>query len=792
MTNDQFLKIRKKIIENDFGNLNNMQKKAVFSTEGPLLVLAGAGSGKTTVLINRIANIIKYGRAYSSEEINGVIDEEDEEILLRASIDPDTDLSRVESLLSVSPAYPWQILAITFTNKAANELKSRLSSKLGEKANDIWAFTFHSACVRILRRNADRIGYSSNFTIYDTDDSKRIIKECMKSLDLSNKVFAPKAVISEISNAKNSMISPEEYEDNAYSDYYKSNIAAIYKAYNNKLAAADSMDFDDLIYNTVRLFIENADILDYYQNKFRYILVDEYQDTNRLQYKLVSLLAGKHRNICVVGDDDQSIYRFRGATIENILNFEDEYTGSGVIRLEQNYRSTQTILDAANAVIANNRGRKGKNLWTDKGRGDKIEYYTAESDLEEGRFVADSVLKGIKKGAGYSDYAVLYRMNSQSALIEQAFIRNAIPYRIIGGNKFYDRKEIKDALSYLSVIVNPSDIVRLRRIINEPKRGIGDASVDGVVEISEALGIPVIEVMENAEQYPKLSRTAKKLNQFAAMINGFIEEADDLRPSGLLKKVLDESGYMTSLKLDRDRGEDREENIGQLISNMVNYETENEEADLNDFLQEVALMTDIDSYNEEQQNVVMMTVHSAKGLEFNNVFIVGMEESIFPSDLSLAEGDIGLEEERRLAYVAVTRAREKLYISNSKVRMLFGMTRYNPPSRFIGEIPESLIDMKQPKQKSYSSPASSFGGRSVNIPESGRKKPADSGFSGKVKKPNASGVTYRAGDAVIHDVFGEGVVISVTPIGNDCLLEISFLKGMTKKVMANYAPIKKA
>ena len=791
MTKEHFLSIRKKIIERDFNNLNNMQKKAVFSTEGPLLVLAGAGSGKTTVLINRIANIIKYGKAYYSEEINGEIGDKEEKILLSAEINPDTDISDISDLLSVKPAQPWQILAITFTNKAANELKSRLSARLGEKANDIWAFTFHSACVRILRRNAGAVGYSSNFTIYDTDDSKRIIKDCMKSLEISDKVFAPKTVMNEISNAKNSMISPSEYKENSYSDYFKNKIADIYKLYNEKLKSADSMDFDDLIFNTVKLFNENPDILEYYQNRFRYILVDEYQDTNHLQYELVSLLVGKYHNICVVGDDDQSIYRFRGATIENILNFEDEYSDSRVIRLEQNYRSTQNILDAANALISNNKGRKGKNLWTDRGRGELIEYYNAESDIDEGRYVADKILKGKKSGKVFSDYAVLYRMNSQSALIEQAFIRNAIPYKIIGGNKFYDRKEIKDALSYLSVIVNPNDTVRLQRIINEPKRGIGDTSFDRVIEISEALDISPLDIMLSADQYPLLSKTSKKLSAFAEMINEFIKFSVELKPSEILKKVLKESGYMNSLKLDKDRGADREENIGQLISNIVNYETENDEADLNDFLQEVALMTDIDNYNEEQKSVVMMTVHSAKGLEFKNVFLIGMEESIFPSELSLNEGDIGLEEERRLAYVAVTRAKEKLYISNSKIRMLFGMTRYNPASRFIKEIPEELLDGNNSNNSSFTRLTVKENKIPVYNDINKKSKKTDGGFSGKVNKPSSKNIVYKTGDTVIHDVFGEGVILSSLKVGNDYLLEIAFLKGNTKKIMANYAPIKK-
>lgn len=793
MTKEQFLSIRKKIIENDFGNLNNKQKEAVFSTEGPLLVLAGAGSGKTTVLVNRIANLIKYGSAYYSEYICDEITEDDESLLLGALNNSDTDLSPVMHLLSVNRVNPWQVLAITFTNKAASELKSRIGAKLGEQAESVWAYTFHSACVRILRKNAERIGFDSDFTIYDTDDSKRVIKECMKSLEISDKIIAVKSVLAEISNAKNSMISPEEYENTYSSDYMKRNIARVYSLYQQKLKAADAVDFDDIIYFTVILFRDNPDILDYYQNKFRYILIDEYQDTNHMQYELVSMLAQKHKNICVVGDDDQSIYRFRGATIENILSFESEYPNCKVIRLEQNYRSTQNILDAANSVISNNRYRKGKNLWTDKGSGKKIFYKKNDTDLDEGRFVANEILKGIKNGKDYADFAVLYRMNSQSNLVEQALIRNGIPYKVVGGHKFYDRKEIKDALSYLNFIANPNDTVRLQRIINEPKRGIGDASFAALTEISFALGIPILDVMLGAEEYPKLSRSAKKLKAFAEMISEFIEIADEEKPSELLKRVLNETGYIDSLDSEPEKKQDRIDNLGQLISDIAIFEENNEEAALNDYLQQIALMTDIDSYNESQKAVVLMTVHSAKGLEFDTVFLIGLEDGIFPAELSLNEGQTGEEEERRLAYVAITRAKNMLYLSNARTRMLFGMTRYNPESRFISEIPSDLLNVETaygsvPGKFSFSDNPVSY------VPVSSKKKQplnTDSGFSGKVKKPQKSNESYRVGDTVIHDVFGEGVVLSVTPMAGDAMLEIAFIQGMTKKIMANYSPIKK-
>lgn len=792
MTDNEFISLRKKIIEKDFVKLNSMQKEAVFSTEGPLLVLAGAGSGKTTVLVNRIANIVKYGKAYYSDYVPSGLNPFDEAMLFAASQGAELP-ENLMYLMQDSPAKPWQILAITFTNKAAGELKERLETMLGPDANDIWASTFHSACVRILRKNHEYLGYTSNFTIYDTDDSKRVIKDCMKALGLSDKIISPKTVIFEISKAKDYLISPDEYIQSYQNDYLKRNIGAIYKEYQNKLKQSDAMDFDDIICNTVVLLKSQPEVLEYYQNKFKYIVIDEYQDTNNLQYLLVSLLAGKYKNICVVGDDDQSIYRFRGATIENILNFESEYQNAKVIRLEQNYRSTQNILDAANKVISNNEKRKGKNLWTDNGAGDKLIFHKADSDRDEGYFVTKRILYGIKNGKNYSDYAVLYRMNSQSNLIEQSFVQNGIPYRIIGGHKFYDRKEIKDCIAYLSVIANPNDSVRMSRIINEPKRGIGDTTYSSVNEISSALNIDLLEIMEEASKYPKLSRSAKKLEQFAEMIKGFISYSEVNSISSLLKYVLEETGYIASLDLEPERKQDRLENIDQLINNIDNFCQNNEDATLNDFLQEISLMTDIDNYNSEADSVVMMTIHSAKGLEFENVFLVGMEENIFPSQLSIDEGEAGIEEERRLAYVAITRAKKKLFISCSQMRMLFGATRYNPPSRFITEIPDSLIEPSEENKAKIANSNNGFKKQIINnnFERKPQARTSDYGFSGVSKPAKKCNLSFKIGDTVIHKTWGKGTVLSITPMANDTLLEVAFLNGPTKKIMANYAKLEK-
>ncbi len=784
MISNEFFTLRKRIIERDFKNLNDMQKKAVLSTEGPLLVLAGAGSGKTTVLVNRIANIMKYGKAYYSDKC--CYEPTDSEMaLMRAVADGIVDDAfDIEPLLQVDAAKPWEILAITFTNKAAGELKERLERMLGESARDIWASTFHSSCVRILRRNADYLGYTSNFTIYDTDDSKRVIKDCLKQLGMSDNILNPKSIMSAISSAKDMLISPSEYIKENYLDIRKRNIGSVYEMYQKRLKAADAMDFDDIIVNTVRLLQNNPEVLEYYQRKFKYIMVDEYQDTNHAQYLLTALLAGGYKNICVVGDDDQSIYKFRGATIENILSFENQYSNAKVIRLEQNYRSTQNILDAANKIISHNQNRKGKSLWTDNGKGELINYHTADSDRDEGFFVADKVLDGIRSGLKYSDFAVLYRMNSQSNLVEQAFVRMGIPYRLIGGHKFYDRKEIKDALAYLSVIVNPNDSVRLQRIINVPKRGIGDASVAAALEIADGLGIGLFDVIKSADQFPRLSRSAKKMTEFSQMIEEFIEAADCMELSELFKKVINESGYTTSLSLEPETKEDRLANLEELSNNLLRFSRENDEATLNDFLQEVALMTDIDNYNAEAETVVMMTIHAAKGLEFPVVYLIGMEESIFPSDMSSMGGDSEIEEERRLAYVAVTRAKKQLYITRAKQRMLFGQTRFNQPSRFIREIPDSLLERTGETMKSFSSGVGS---------SSSKPQAPSRGFTGTptVSVSAKNTTVFNAGDTVVHKAYGEGVVLSAKPMGNDTLLEIAFTNSGTKKIMANFAKVEK-
>ena len=787
MSYNELISLRKRIIEREFSSLNDMQKKAVLSTEGPLLVLAGAGSGKTTVLVNRIANLIKYGKAYYSQQID-YEPTENELALMRAVADGIVDdVFDIEHLLKVDAAKPWQILAITFTNKAAGELKERLERMLGEQANDIWASTFHSSCVRILRRNADYIGFSSNFTIYDTDDSKRVIKDCLKQLGFSDNILTPKGVLAAISQAKDMLISPSEYIKENYMDIRKRNIGSVYEAYQNRLKSADAMDFDDIIVNTVKLLQNNPDVLEYYQNKFKYIMVDEYQDTNHAQYLLTSLLAGGYKNICVVGDDDQSIYKFRGATIENILSFEHQYKNAKVIRLEQNYRSTQNILDAANKIISNNQNRKGKSLWTDNGKGDLITYHTADSDRDEGIYVADKIFDGIKSGKKYSDFAILYRMNSQSNLVEQAFVRMGIPYRLIGGHKFYDRKEIKDALAYLSVIANPNDSVRLQRIINVPKRGIGDSSVAKAQEIADGLGVSLFEIIRTADEFPVLSRSARKMTEFAQMIEEFIDDIDSIELAELYKKVMNVSGYVASLSLDPETKEERIANLDELANNILRFSRENEEGNLNDFLQEVALMTDIDNYNAESETVVLMTVHSAKGLEFPVVFLVGMEESIFPSDMSSMAGEDEIEEERRLAYVAVTRAKKHLYVTRAKQRMLFGSTRFNQPSRFIREIPEELLERTGETMRVFTpTPAS----------KSTRTQPSSRGFSGSSASssftpPAKNTVIFNAGDTVVHKAYGEGVVLSAKPMGNDTLLEIAFTSAGTKKIMANFAKVEK-
>ena len=662
MLKDEFLELRRRIIAKDFERMNDRQQEAIYAVNGPLLLLAGAGSGKTTVLVNRIANLIKYGNAYNSDYSEFEPAESDIAIMKHYLDDPTTDLFEVYDLLTVNAPAPWEILAITFTNKAASELKGRLAAKLGDAANDIWASTFHSCCARILRRYGDLIGYTNRFTIYDTDDSKRVMKEAQRLLDINDKMLPHKTILKEISRAKDQLITPDEYIARAGGDVRLKAIGEAYKCYQKLLKNADAMDFDDMIFRTVELLQKNEEVRNYYQNKFKYILVDEYQDTNHAQYVLTSLLAEKYRNICVVGDDDQSIYKFRGATIQNILSFEERYPDAKTIRLEQNYRSTQTILDAANAVIANNSQRKGKNLWTANGKGNKITVNTSYDEREEARFVADTIMKDVASGRKMSDHAVLYRMNAQSSTIENAFVRAGIPYRIIGGLRFYERKEIKDALAYLTLINNTADNVRLRRIINEPKRGIGDTTLNNASEIAAGLGVSMFEVISNADSYPSLSRAASKLLQFSAMIKELIEAAQELKPHELLEKTLSMTGYYQFLDLDKDTAQDRKENLNELKANLMRYEEESDEPTLNGFLEEIALMTDIDNYNADSDTVVMMTLHSAKGLEFPVVFIIGMEDGVFPGNQSIYNPD-DMEEERRLAYVGITRAKQELIIA---------------------------------------------------------------------------------------------------------------------------------
>ena len=786
MTDKEFNALKKRALSKYFDNLNDMQREAVFTVNGPVLILAGAGSGKTTVLVNRVANMVYFGNAYFDNTRYAGVTPEDERFLSDYADGLNGDSERLRSIVASNCVNPWNILAITFTNKAAGELKTRLERMLGDKASGIVAATFHSACSRILRREIEHLGYSSNFTIYDTDDSVRVIKGCLNDLNISDKMFPPKTILSEISHAKEAQVGPEEYMKLSASDYRRQTVAKVYAAYQSMLRDANALDFDDIILLTVQLFTEFPDVLEHYRNLYKYILVDEYQDTNMVQYKLVSMLAEPRRNICVVGDDDQSIYRFRGATIENILSFENQYENAKVIRLEQNYRSTQNILTSANEVIKNNKGRKGKKLWTDSGDGDKVTVYKASTEQGEARFVAETILRSVKAGGKYSDNAVLYRMNAQSNAIERALVAGGIPYKVFGGVKFYDRKEIKDIISYLSVINNENDILRLKRIINEPKRGIGAASVDMLEQISANLSETPLQVMREAGDIPLLSRASSKLTELAAVFDELREHSALIPLPELLDELLEKTGYMTYLKSQGDEGAGRLENVNELKSTMTNYEQNAEEPSLSGFLEEIALYTDIDDMNPEDDSVILMTVHAAKGLEFDNVFVVGMEENIFPSSRSLgSEADI--EEERRLAYVAITRAKKRLYISCSRQRMLFGSTSFNKQSRFVDELPKSAITVKSEQSE-----------QTESIRSHSSQPKTQNSFAAQLEKmkhgTSASGsgaLSFGIGDRVSHNVFGEGTVLNATKMSNDVMLEISFDKVGTKKIMAAFARIKK-
>ncbi|MBQ8959973.1 MAG: UvrD-helicase domain-containing protein [Ruminococcus sp.] len=785
MDKKSFISAKQAALRKYFSRLNDMQQEAVFTVNGPVLVLAGAGSGKTTVIVDRIANMINFGNAFFDESRIG--DEADLRFLQDYASGATDDFETLREIVAVSPVKPWNILAITFTNKAAGELKERLQDMLGEEALNIHASTFHSACMRILRSEIGALGFGSDFTIYDSDDSQRLIKNIMTEIDVSEKQLAPRAVLTEISFAKDKMISPEEMRADAGMDYRKKVISKLYALYQERLRAANALDFDDILVFTVKLFEEFPEVLAKYRQRFRYILVDEYQDTNHVQFRLVSLLSKEHMNLCVVGDDDQSIYRFRGANIENILGFESQFNGARVIRLEQNYRSTQTILDAANSVIAHNVGRKEKTLWTSGEKGEKVYWYKAIDENDESKFVADTIAADYKKTGRYSENAVLYRMNAQSNAVERTLVRCGIPYRVYGGMRFYDRKEIRDVTAYLSFINNHSDMLRFRRIINEPKRSIGESTVALIEDISRDLRITPFEVISTCEDFAPLAKKVTALKSAAAMFADLDRKAQELPLDELLDYLLDRTGYLDHLKT-LENAETKIENVEELRSSIVQYMNEAEEPSLGGFLEEVALYTEADRDDGSEDKVTLLTVHSAKGLEFRNVFVIGLEEGIFPSSRSL-DSEEDLEEERRLAYVAMTRAKKRLYLTSARQRMLFGQTQRNVTSRFMKEIGSELIEkhdnaaamraMLEENDKSVTEV------HSATLQQQLARNKMHSGAQQK------AAADFAPGERVLHNIFGEGTVVSVKKMSNDAMLEIAFEKVGTKKIMANFAKLKK-
>lgn len=737
-----------------YDTLNAEQREAVFHTEGPLLILAGAGSGKTRVLTHRIAYLIE------EKGIN-----------------------------------PWNILAITFTNKAAGEMRERVDDIVGFGSESIWVSTFHSTCVRILRRHIDRLGYDNNFTIYDSDDQKTLMKDVCKLLQIDTKTYRERTILSAISSAKDEMVTPEEYELNAYGDFSKKKIAEAYKEYERQLKANNALDFDDLLVKTVQLFQTQPEILEYYQDRFRYIMVDEYQDTNTVQFKLISLLAAKYKNLCVVGDDDQSIYKFRGANIQNILSFEKEFEDTKVIKLEQNYRSTSTILDAANAVIKNNVGRKAKSLWTENGEGEKIQFRQFDTAYDEAEYIVGDIRERVDNGkAAYCDHAVLYRTNAQSRLFEEKMITANIPYKIVGGVNFYARKEIKDLLAYLKTIDNGKDDLAVRRIINVPKRGIGLTTVNRITEAAQQRGISFYEALCSADLVPGLGRSISKLESFAAMIEYFRKEAEHLSITELMEEILTETGYVEELKAEgEEEAEARLQNIDEFLNKIAAYEESCEEElpTLSGFLEEVALVADIDSLDEESDYVVLMTLHSAKGLEFPYVYLAGMEDGIFPSYMTITADDpTEIEEERRLCYVGITRAKKELAMTCARRRMIRGETQYNKMSRFLKEVPPQLLstgkivekeELELPKQNSYVQAKQSFQAKPFMI-----SKPVQQ-FGVK----SGEGLSYGVGDRVRHMKFGEGTVNAITEGGRDYEVSVDFDSAGTKKMFASFAKLQK-
>ena len=793
--NDRYLKAKRALFEKAYSELNSEQRKAVFTVNGPLLILAGAGSGKTTVLVKRIAFIIKYGNAYASTYVPFDVSEREVQQLEQAAMLPKEQIVPLLDRFASSPCAPWRMLAITFTNKAAGEIRSRINAQLGDGdiASQIWSGTFHSICLRILRVHGDRIGYAAGFSIYDQDDSKKAIATCMKDLDIDSKLLPVKSVQNAISRAKDKMITPEEFYTEVGSDYRLKQIGRVYEAYQKKLISSNALDFDDIIMQTVILLKKFPDVCEYYQNRFNYVCVDEYQDTNEAQFALTALLSGGNGNIMVVGDDDQSIYRFRGATIENILNFDKTFPTTKIIRLEQNYRSTQNILDAANAVIRNNTGRKGKTLWTDAGEGEKIHLKKVFDHNEEARYIADKITKLVSEGREFRDFALLYRNNAQSSTIERTLAKSGIPYRIIGGVRFSDRKEIKDIVAYLQLIQNHNDDERLVRIINEPKRKIGEKTIDGIRAIAREQGCSMFRIIETADKYVALSKSAEKLLEFANLINYLTSLIGNTSLEAFINQVMDKTGYRQMLINGGEPERDRLENLEEFLTGAIEYE-QNYVDDgsynnaLEGFMEETSLVADVDRYDETADAVVLMTAHSAKGLEFPYVFLPGMEEGLFPSMQSITATSAEVEEERRLAYVAITRAKKELYIIHTNQRMLYGRTQFNPESRFLKEIPENLIERERspydkPKRDVYSysnsfSDRPSYDTLTINAMP---KKPA----------PSNQGTVLEVGDRVFHASFGKGDLISVKRMGADWLYEVVFDKVGTKKLMATYAKLKK-
>ncbi len=797
---NRYLTAKRRLFEKVYGkSLNPEQCQAVFQANGPLLVLAGAGSGKTTVLVNRIAYLIKYGNAHHSEAVVDELSEGSVSALENAYDMDAEDISYILPEFISEPCAPWQLLAITFTNKAAKEIKDRLRATFDDPniADSVWSGTFHSICLRILRKYGDRLGYRDGFSIYDTDDKKRMVTNCMKELSIDEKRLSPKAVCNAISMAKDRLEGPEGVDVKA--DPRNRDIVRIYTLYQKRLMENNAVDFDDIIMKTVELLEADGEVREYYQRKFRYVLVDEYQDTNYAQFVLTRILADKYRNIMVVGDDDQSIYRFRGATVENILNFDKTYPDARIVKLEQNYRSTETILDAANAVIKNNGDRHAKRLWSNKGRGEPITLREAVDQNDEGRYIIDKIMHSVREGGRkYSDFAVLYRVNELARSLETTFAKSAMPYRVLGATRFYDRKEIRDMIAYLSIINSPLDGLRLKRIINEPKRKIGTATVESVESLASMTGRSMYEIMQNAREYDVLSKSADKLISFVELIEGI--KASHTRPSELIEAVFRDTGYYDMLKAEGFEGEGRIDTVNEFISAAVEYEKRvadaGEECTLAEFLEEISLVSDVDKYDEDADAVVLMTIHAAKGLEFPIVFLAGMEDGIFPSTQNMGEAE-EMSEERRLMYVAVTRAKEKLYITHTKSRMMYGRTAFNPLSVFVREeMPVTLIQHDAPKKIPPRNPVYKTGYRPrVERPvQSELNRPVDIFSKRPQEKKGAAGFgleRYAPGTRVSHAMFGAGVIVSSRDMGGDILYEVKFDNGQTKKLMATFAKLEK-